>query len=289
MSSEAKKIRNADTDAEAADSGIAGLWARHGNKVLIALTVALLIFWAVRYRQRTAIERQEATRGNLAGAWVALQQLTQFASMPRGPEIDKEAAALESQINQAVQLVLDEEKVDPTQAAWAWIARGDLYWAMAHRPGGPPTTAPSTQATTAPASQPAYDPIALAKNAYQQVVANFPSDPTALTLARYGLAAVAEEKGDLAAAREQYKALIETPNFTDGVPPAEGAAHVKMAEARLKKLGELEKPTLLLPATQPVARPSMFPGADLMQGIGPMLPSGPPSTAPATPSATTRP
>ena len=281
MASDEKKkvIRTPAADHDDAPTGLAGLWARHGNKVLIALTAALLIFWAVRYRQRQDVERQNAARDNLAGAWVALSQLRVFAEQPRSAEGDRQVSLAETQINQAVQTVLDDTKVDATQAAWAWLARGELYWTLAHRPEATPTTAPSS----APASQPANDPIGLARNAYEQVVNHFPSDPTSLTIARYGLAAVAEEKGDINTAREQYKKLIETPNFTDA--KAEGAAGQQrgtMAEERLKLLNNLDKPLLLLPATQPVrpVMPTLPP--ELLQGMGSNLPTLLPSTRPAT-------
>ena len=291
MASDATKKSRSDKAAEEEPTpGLAGLWAKHGNKVLIALTVALLVFWAVRYRQKQEVERQNVARDNLAGAWVALDQLRLFASQPRSPEIDQQVSTAESQINQTVQTVLDDPKVDGKQAAWAWLARGEVFWTLAQRPKSiSPTTAP----TSAPASQPATEPLALARNAYEQVINNFPSDPTALTIARFGLAAVAEDKRDFATAREQYKKLIETPNFTNPQVGEEDAAkqQVSMAQKRLDRLAALEKPTLLLPATQPVASNStLVPELMLGGASGPQLPAVLPSAiAPSAAPSSTRP
>lgn len=285
MASDEKK-KTPRTPATEQDDAPAGFWARHGNKVLIALTAALLIFWAVRYRQRQEVERQNTTRDNLASAWVALGQFRLFAEQPRSDEADRQLSLAETQINQAVQAVVDDEKIDPRQAAWAWLARGEVYWTLAHRPQPSATTAP----TSAPASQPATDPLGLARNAYEQVINKFPSDPTALTVARFGLAAVAEEKGDFAVAREQYKKLIETPNFTD-VKSENPAAQARgsTAEERLKRLNDLDKPLLLLPATQPVAAAPSLPANLPFGGIGPMPTLLPSASVPTTRPAATQP
>ena len=257
------------------DSGISdlpGLWARHGNKVLIVLTVALLIFAALRYRDSQALQRDADARQALANAWSGVEQFSRLSEGPASAEIDKMRTSLKTEVNQAVQIVIDSSP-NATQAAWAHLARGEMYWAFARGNSASPTTAPSSQ----PAGQPPENPLALASTAYSQVINEYGSVMEAAMIARFSLATIAEETGKLADARTQYKAIIETKD----VPPT----HKSMATARLTRLDNLEKPTLLLPASQP----AVAPGSDLMQSLSPlrslggaMMPPAPATTTPAT-------
>lgn len=265
------------------------LWRRHGNKVLIVLTVALLVLWAVRYKRAQAAAKEEQTRQALANAWSGLAQLPQLAAAPANPEITKLRSGLETEINQNVALVTDDSDTPAPQAAWAWLARGEMYWGFAHLPGSASTASPTTQATTVPTSQPAGksadEYLGLAANAYGSVVEKYPNESTAVTIARFALAAIAEEKHDLAGARKQYQALIETPNFLTPTTSPSNPDAKSMAEARLAMLNSLEKPTLLLPATQPVGGPSTD---DLLKGLGNMQ-LGSMGPMPASTPATTQP
>lgn len=254
-------------------SDLPGLWRRHGNKVLIVLAVAFLVLAAVRYKRAQVASRQEQTRVALATAWNGVDQLPQTTRGPASAELDKFRAGLETEINQSVQIVLDDTAATPTQSAWAWLARGELYWALAHATPAVPTTAP----TSAPASQPAgrtpAEYLTLAGGSYRKVIDHFGAAGVATKVARFSLAALAEEQRDLATARTQYKALIETAGVAD--------ADKSMAEARLAKLDSIENPVLLLPATQPVGPDA---GTDLMRSMTssfPPLPAAPPASAPA--------
>ncbi|MGN6625336.1 MAG: tetratricopeptide repeat protein, partial [Tepidisphaeraceae bacterium] len=150
----------------------------------------------------------------------------------------------------------------------------ELFWDLSQLPAAPAATQPSsTQPALATKTPSQY--MDLANNAYQQVVNSYPGQHVPVTIARFGLAAIAENKGDFATARTQYKALIEDTNLT--------AANKSLAEMRLAKLDELEKPMLLLPATQPATKPAMplstLPPLDLH--MGPQIP-----TATTKPAAT---
>lgn len=270
-----------------------GLWRRHGNKVLIVLTAVLLIFWAVRYKRQQAAVRAEQTRQALANAWAGVGQVSQLANLPISGEMLKMRQNTENEVNQAVALVTDDTDAPAGQVAWAWLARGQMYWDLAHAPAPEPkattqpTTQSTTQAATAPASQPAEksadEYLTLSSNAFNQVVNNFPKETTAVTIARYGLAAIAEEKRDFAEARKQYQAISATENFLTPTTSPSNPVAKSMAESRLEMLNKLEKPTLLLPATQPVAVPPS--SDDLLKSLGNMgnMQLGP-MTPPAAPS-----
>ena len=256
------------------------LWQRYGNKVLIVVAIALLAFAAVRYQRGQAAVRQNQTVSALASAWSSVEQVPRTGRGPASAEMDKVRAGLESDINQNVQIVVDDTAATPTQSAWAWLARGELYWTLAHASTDSFVSTPATAPASAPATQPTAktpaDYLKLAENAYRKVANDYASVGVPTKVARFSLAALAEEQRDLAIARAQYKALIETADLP--------VTDKSMAEARLAKLDALDKPILLLPATQPVG-PSG--NDDLMRSLmGPQPPAAP-ATAPAAAPTTT--
>ena len=129
----------------------------------------------------------------------------------------------------------DDKKI----AAEALLAKADLAWELGTLPA-------ISGAATQPTLQ-VRDPkglIADASEAYQTILNNYADQVYAAIAARFGLAAIAENKGDFDAAKSQYEKLaLETKAFP---------AYQQLAADRLKKLDELRHPVILAaPATMP--------------------------------------
>lgn len=265
----------------------------HSNKILLVVAGVLAVFALMRYRDNQKIEQDFQTRNALATAWDAVGQLRnmQVAFLRLGPS---DVANLSKQRDDLIdlgdrnaqQVLTDSDKSkDAARMASAWLARGELYWALSNLPTPveattQPSLAPKTSATAA---------LDVAANAYQTILKDFPDQVQPVITARFSLAAIAENKGDFAAAQEQYKALIESTSSS----PADKA----IAEQRIAKVGDLQKPLLLLAATQPATKPaitdsrSVIPGITNMQlGLGPEIPAtqASPATLPTT-APTTQP
>jgi tetratricopeptide (TPR) repeat protein len=259
----------------------------------MVFALILLAFALYNYRQRQANDRQVQVQAALAEGWSALGQLDnaekQYAvsgGMFKADELRKRRAELASAIQSSVQQIIDESDStrDRARLASAWLLNGDLNWQLAN---GAVLEAPTTQSTTRASTMPSpAEYLTLAEQAYSKVLADFADQRAAFVSAHFGLAAIAENRHDWPAAREHYKAIIESTN----TPPFEKS----IAESRIAKLDDLQKPLLLLPATQPVTRPTTSattqPAGTIDLGtfdptLGPPLPM-PPATAPTTQGST---
>ena len=285
-------------DLEAGANNFTELMRRHGNKALIVLAVAFLVLAAVRYRRAQTAQKAADAQSALVSAWNSVDQVQRLADSGSQPSADnlKIRNQLEGDVNQSVQLVIDssDPKADAPRLASAWLARGELFWTLGEAGLNVPTPQMSTTQTSttqtsagqpASAGQPgektATQYFDLAANAYQTIVDDFPGQQLPVTVARFGLATIAENKRDFAAARTQFKALIEDKDVSP--------VYQSMAETRLANLDNLEKPILLLPATQPVPTTPAFdlsklsPNMDLHMGptMAPMS-NGTPTTMPTT-------
>jgi len=251
-------------------------WRKHGTKVLLVVAAALLVFAAIRYKRNQEAQKAFEVQSALVRAWQGVEQVQNqmYSPLPSTAEFASMRAQQENDVNQNVQAVLDnaDASADAPRIASAWLARGELFWALAHIQSEP-TTAPASQLAT---SQPTKDYLSLAATAYNKIVSDYSAQIEPLTLARFGLGAVAEEHHDIAAARQQYQAIIDN--------AATSAPDRAMATKRLANLNSLEKPLLLLPATQPTTAPATAPALPSFGGSLPNLNLGPiaPATAPST-------
>lgn len=255
---------------------LSALWRKHGSKLLLIFAAAMLVFAGVRYKRNQDAQRNVDVQTALSNAWRGVDQIQsqQFSVTPSTPMEIAMRQTLENDVNQAVQVVQDSAApTDTARLANASLARGEMFWALAHMPPEAPSTQPASQPA---ASQPARDYLGLAAAAYDKIVSDYAAQIEPYTLARFGLAAVAEDRRDIAAARTQYQAVIDNAATS---PPDKS-----MAETRLAALNELEKPLLLLPATQPVAAAVTTPSLSSLANLnfGPSAPA--PTTAPAAPA-----
>jgi hypothetical protein len=91
----------------------------------------------------------------------------------------------------------------------------------------------------------AEKPAEMARRSYQRVIDEFPGEVNTVAKARIGLARLAEEDGDLAAARQNYQAVLDEPKL-EAYPVRQVAAE------GLKGLSELALAVRMV-TTQPAA------------------------------------
>jgi tetratricopeptide (TPR) repeat protein len=240
----------------------------HGNKILTVLAIVLLVVAGIRYKRSQDEAAAQAVRQSLATAWTVIRNIQ---GVNQQPVLDN----AETDIKAAVQNVIDTaDASDHAQLANAYQALGQLYWTLAVQ-SPIATTGPSTQPTTRPTNY--FD---LSRDAYQKVISSYPDQAQSVIASRFALAAIAEEKHEWAAAREQYQQVIES----DKALPTDKA----LAEEQISSLEKLENPLLLIPASQPVAvEPTTAPALTDFPSlqIGP-TPTTSPSTVPAAVPAT---
>jgi len=242
------------------------LWRQYANKILLGLIVIMLVIFLLRYRAQQAEEARINASTNLTVAERAIQDLwyqpltlvgDQSAMAKNRDELAQEAEnALDAAMRTAD---------DPQLRADIYVARGNLNWQLANFPALPAAaTQPSMQL---PKSSSDY--LAAAASAYSEVL----NDPlsrnhTALTAARLGLAAVAENKADWDSAERYYNQVIGD-SLTD-------ATMKKYGENRLKMLNDLKKPVLLAGAEHESEQSPL----NLGPVLGPAAPTTSPSAAP---------
>jgi hypothetical protein len=222
-------------------------WRESGSKLMLVVIAILLVVVLVRYW--VSSRNDEATR-LASDLSLAQMTLTQWRDTPvdvvsRSPEqFDNWRKEMRSQLEKYVSDVLETSK-NAAQQAEAKVIRADFNWQTAHF-GDPPaaTTQPLHQMKETPAEL-----LASAEKDYNDVLAQQASLPSKLVArARFGLAAIAEDRGDWPAARTQYDAIVND--------PAVATTLKNLARQRLQVLPEIEKPFVLgQPQQPPTATP----------------------------------
>jgi len=258
-------------------SDLPGFWYKYGNKILMVVAIAALVFAGYRYKKNQDFVRDQETQVSLTNAWAAVEQLRsqQLAAIVSPTTFVKVRDEMEQAVNRSVEDVIanTDRQADPARLANAWLARGELYWTLATLP---PLTGASTQPALAPRQSEA-DYLKLAATAFGTVVNDYADQVQPAVTARLSLAAIAENQSDFDAAKKHYTTVIES----DKSPALSKA----IAEQRITKLDAISKPLLLLPATQPATQPSTEPS--LQPSVQPSTqPSLQPSTQPSVQPST---
>jgi|GEM_PF-764182 len=262
----------------------------HGNKLLTGLIVILLIAAFVRWRSARAVEKQNLISSNLADARTKIGELSSpnfaiglLTGDPR--TISAQRQTLTADANNAIDTIAGETE-DQTIRAEALLAKADLNWTLANLPEIPAaTTQPALKSTTSP-----DEFLRKATDFYTNVLSSYADQPMAVVAARFGLAACAENRRDVATAADQYNLIIKSDTLT---------MYKTMAEQRLKVLDSIKEPLFLgtlkpEPTTQaamptPLTGPSTGPstGRSTDESTTPStIPSIPPSSGVSTmPSA----
>lgn len=225
---------------------------QYGTRILVGAILVVLVFLLVRFRMNTAAEREKQSADSLTNARLQIDQLAQLQPSPLSP-VDPAPIAQQRQyfVDEArrnIQQVLDDAGAKQTHLrAEALVARGDLYWTLAHLtelPGA--TTQPSLQVEPAPA-----DALKQSEDAYNDVLQQYGDEHLSTASARFGLAAIAEERKDWQGARSQLQAIVDDKNVAD--------TFHKQAENELAQLSTLEHPIYVgsaeesTPSTNPTA------------------------------------
>jgi hypothetical protein len=279
-------------------SGKGNFFQQYQSQLLLGSVVVALIIVLIRYRMSSAQERVNLAQQSLSLALEDLKELKQ--TPPLGNEVQRVVSHREDVYSDGVKQVEDVLAKAPASLAMtraqALVALGDLNFEMANCPAPP-------GATTQPGLLPALPMDELLKNAadaYGQVVQDYAGQPDSLVAARFGLAAVAEnrvaesdwkDKSQWDEAKSQYQAIVDA-----DVPQP----YKDLAVSRLNMLPKLEQPAITglsaafsLPKTSPgeigpdlnagTSIPPTRPGRVL-----PVIPSPLKSTSATEPSAATQ-
>ncbi len=183
------------------------------------------------------------------------------------PAMARSRDSLSAEAESALEVAL-RTAVDPRVRADAYVAHGNLDWLLANFP---PLPAAATQPSLAlPKSSADY--LAAAASAYSEVLKDpLSKNQAAVTAARFGLSAIAENKEDWALAQRYYNDVINDP----GTAPA----MKEYGQGRLKVLEDLKRPVLLasehpIDVPPPVAVPTLGPfgpttAPDSINGLSP--------------------
>lgn len=268
--------------------GAPSFWQQSGGRWLIAAVAVLVIALLIRYRMNSSRVELTQAEDRLAiarGATSGLGEMAPYIQFAPPDQLASQRNAFYADANAAI-LEAAEASDDPKIQAEALVARGDLDWALATMPQIPgATTRPSLLFRKEP-----KELFTSASESYKAVLDNFSNQLHSAVAARFGLAAIAENRREYDAAKTQYdKILVDARDYP---------SYVNLANERLRVLTELRNPAILAtPATtQAVADvlvpPTTAPAGPLApvpattQTAAAALPA-PAATAPTT--ATTRP
>ena len=222
-----------------------GFFRQHGAKVLLGVVIVALVI--ILMRQRSSLAEQDVN-----AAWsqisAARQATAQLGELPRqGLEPTQEFNARGSIVDAAGRSIKAALASDDTHlVAEALVAQGDLYWTLANSPeisGG----AAATQPTKFRLDNTPQEYLTKAQDAYEKVLKAHKDSILPAMTAQFGLAAIAENRGDWAAAIAIYEALSSD--------PATSPAFKTQALYRLKQLDKVKRP-LFLATTRPAPTPT---------------------------------
>jgi hypothetical protein len=222
---------------------------RNASKIVLAITFFLLVFFILRYRNQAAIQRQNALAGATTTAQLGPRQLRSLDGQFIPPEqLASYRTQITSEVNGAIDTILREAEGDEGAAlrADALIAKGDLNWTLANLT---PLPGAATQQALRPART-TEEYLKAAETAYRDVVNAYSNHMLAWVGAQFGLAAIAENRGDWQAARDAYSTIINRKDVPIGFQ--------QQAQGKLLILSEIQGPVLLgaYPATAPSTAPS---------------------------------
>lgn len=268
-------------------------WGKHGNKVLIGITVVALAYAGYSFRRNSIETARLTAEANLTAARELLTDLKLQPFDRLQPELYLQRRRdILRDTSQALSDVIARSP-DPAYVAQALLLQGDLNFLIGMMPElEAATTRPELKLERTPDQL-----FAAARASYQAVLDRFPARTLDVASARLGLAAVAENLGDFEGAKKHYEAVQSDERF----PP--NARQV--AEARLRALPQLATPMMVKRAdappvqTDPLLNLPMptpdagftLPGGPLLTPSGGSVPTPPPLTpVPAEPPGpTTRP
>jgi hypothetical protein len=259
----------------------------YADKILLGVIIVLLVIVLIRWRMNAREQRTEGAVDSLAMARSAIRQLANTPPIGPADQIAQIRTQARSDAERNIEQTLtDARSNDDRLHAEALVARGDLYWTLANLPpigasgtsASTSTTSPSSQPTittfTQPASESPDELLNKAAEAYQQVLRDYRSQQRAKAASMFGLAAIAENRGDWQTAAKQYQAIIDDKDVLK--------MYQTSAESRLKMLDRIKQPKLL-------ATPSTRPAEPELPPLVMPPPASKPASAPTTAAPTVQP
>lgn len=209
----------------------------YGSRILLAVTLVILV--AVFVYTRISSSRAAAVEAvnTLAYSRERLASLRHFEPLALNAPEDRRDTfrSYVQDVNDALDVVVRNTD-DPKLLAEALVARGDLNWLIATYPELP-------EATTRPALQ-LHDnrqaPLNIAFESYSNVLNAYPNQDMPVLSARFGLAAIAENRGDWDTARSHYQAVADNDRFPESFRAE--------ARNRIEQLDEVSQPILVVDA-----------------------------------------
>lgn len=216
---------------------------RHGAKVLLG--VIIVVLGIILLRQRSNLAEQQVNLGwaDITTAQQAIAELHRVPTM--GYELAQEYNTRVSLVDTATRAVKAALASDnPHLVAQALVTQGDLYWTLANLP---PIAAATTRPNVGMDSTPA-EYLEKADASYQKVLQSHKDQLLPVVSARLGLAAIAENRRDWAAAKSIYETIVKDPGAL--------ASFKAQAQFRLEHMGDVDRPMYIAPSTRPSFSPS---------------------------------
>jgi len=269
--------------------GAPTFWQQSGGKFLLGLIVVLLIIILIQYRMRSnregvaqATEQLSLARGYVDQLQAETAQMVWMFAPPQDVALRRKQSL--SEANAAIENALrlsDEHRIQ----AEAMLTRGDLNWTAASLPPVPgAATQPSLQ------MKPPKEYLATAAESYQTVTNSYPDVTYADIAARFGLAAIHEQRGEWDQAKQIYQKIA--------ADSSKLGAYKDLADARLKAVDTLRQPVIMgkpatepampelmnqFPSTRPIPPTVAAPGTTQSATAKPQATTTAPTTAPARP------
>jgi tetratricopeptide (TPR) repeat protein len=239
----------------------------YGGRVFLGIAIVVLVI--VLIIQRSGKSQAEAIKlqDDLAYANGQIDRLNHVQVIGDGQVTVRPAEV--DPVRRLLQEIR-EKASDKNVLAEAAVSQGDYSWALANYPNVPGA---ATQPSLAP-DKPRSDLLKDAKEAYQQVISDYPDQTLAVVKAHIGLAAVAENEGNWDEAKHQYEAV-------SGMSSA-ATYFQNYAKEKLKRLEEIRQPLLVgtVPEKAEISKPI------LPSTTTPVHSTTPAATKTVTPAAT---
>ena len=239
----------------------------YGTYLLLGVIVLAAGWWWYNARLDAAAARdQNAAQAlaNLTRTLSTTQQLAQTAAFLPPDALARQQGELTAEFDANAAAVTSDG--DAGAKSHVLRLRGDFAWTMATLPTptgeGPPTTRPTTEASTqpappvaaAPATRPAADWLADARAAYNQVVEQYPRRTSDNLAALFGLAAVAEQEDRFDDAGGFYDRVLARDDLGDATKNVarQRKALLPMLGVNPRLVAAAPPPAATRPATQPI-------------------------------------
>jgi hypothetical protein len=242
-------------------------WKEYGSRILLTILIAAITFLLVRYWRERATTQDKQIANSLESTRNELAMLRQLPLQIGGAEpaslIADQRQHLAQEADQSIATVLNSSK-SVGELTSAYLSRGDLDWTLANFPELP-------GAETQPALKVSNREALLdqARASYEKVLepASSPT-PFDIYYARMGLAAIAENQGQWAKAKEQYQAISSAANLPD--------AFKEDARVKALRLEKIQSPVLIVQAPVAAATPEVPPTSHSTTPsmLGPEAPTG---------------